>query len=314
MSLRAGAETIVEQCLDVKPGEKVVVVNDGNDPELIDAVLEVLDETGCKHELMEYPEPENHGTEPPEDVAEAMRDADVFIAPTKKSLSHTQAREEACEAATRGATLPGINREIWNSSLQADYSRVEEITEKVYSMLEETSEVRVKTPSGTDFTFEVDFDSFFTDTGMIEDPGEFGNLPAGEAHGGVRNGSGTIVIDHFPFAPSGTEVRVEDSRVVDIEEAGSSELGRKIADSECVRNIAEFGFGTNPEAKLIGNTLQDEKVFGTVHIAFGDNTHYFSSGERRTECDIHWDTVCEDPTVWFDDQKVLDEGKPVFMD
>ncbi|MFB6208357.1 MAG: aminopeptidase [Candidatus Nanohaloarchaea archaeon] len=314
MSLRAGAETIVDQCLNVKPGEYVLVVNDGNDQELIDSILEVLESTGCEYDLVEYPEPENHGTEPPQDVAEAMRDADVFIAPTKKSLSHTQAREDACEAGTRGATLPGINKKIWNSSLQADYSRVEEITEKVYSMLENTSEVRVKTPSGTEFTFEVDFDSFFTDTGIIHDSGMFGNLPAGEAHGGVRNGSGTIVIDHFPFAPSGTEVRVEDSRIVDIEEESASELGQALAENECVRNIAEFGFGTNPEATLIGNTLQDEKVFGTVHIAFGDNTHYFSSGDRRTECGIHWDTVCENPTVWFDDQKVLDAGKPVFLD
>lgn len=66
MTLRDGAETVITQCLDVTEDEKVLVLNDGNDQELIDALLEVLDESGANHELLEYGEPENHGEEPPE--------------------------------------------------------------------------------------------------------------------------------------------------------------------------------------------------------------------------------------------------------
>ncbi len=317
MSLERGAETIVNQCLDISREEKVVVVNDGNDHDLIEALRKAVDQRTRGHEYIEYEETDNQGEEPPERVATALRNSDVFIAPTKKSLSHTQARVEACENGARGATLPGITKEIWNTSLQADYSRVEEISEKVYSMLSETSEVRIKTPSGTDLRFGVNIDYFHTDTGLIHNPGEFGNLPAGEADGAPVDVNGILVIDQLSLAPDseGTEVEIGDSEVVAVKSDGYNTLERKFDGVDGAKNIAEFGFGTNPEAELIGNLLQDEKVLGTVHIAFGDNSSYVPEADpRRVEAGLHWDAVCKSPTVWFDDKKVLDGEKPVFLD
>lgn len=317
MSLSDGAETISNQCLNIKEEEKVLVLNDGNDQDLIDSIIEILEEEGCSFELLEYPESERSGVEPPKEVAEEMKQADVFIAPTKKSLSHTDARRNASGAGVRGATLPGINKEVWNTSLQADYNEVKSISEKVYEMLKETSKVRVKTPSGTDLTLDVDIKYYEQDTGLIHRDGEFGNLPAGEADGGAINAEGTLVIDHLPMAPNseGAEVEIKDNKAVAVESERSNKLEEAFSDIKGARNVAEFGFGTNPEAVLIGNVLQDEKVLGTVHIAFGDNSSYMPEGdERRVNCDIHWDTVCENPTVWFDDEKVLDDGEPVFLD
>lgn len=311
MSLRKGAETVVKQCLNVEEDETVLLVNDGNDQDLIDALKEVIEEEASL-EFMEYDQPDTSGTEPPQEVAERMTQVDAFLAPTVKSISHTQARQDAVKAGTRGATLPGINKEIWNSSLQADYYRVKEITEKAYSFLEDGQKITVQTPSGTDLEFKVRHDSFFQDTGILHKSGDFGNLPAGEVHGGVIEANGTLVIDHFPHAPSGTEVEIQNSRVVSVR--GESELAQKL-DTDCVRNIAEFGFGTNPEATLIGKTLQDEKVLGTVHVAFGDNSNYFPDGhDRFTECSVHWDTVCESPTVKFGGKTMLENGEPVFLD
>jgi len=98
--------------------------------------------------------------------------------------------------------MPTIDKEIWNTSLQADYSEVKQITEKVHELLKNTSEVRVKTPSGTDLRFKVDIDTYDLDTGFIHDKGSFGNLPAGEPSGFPEGIEGTLVIDHFPFSPS----------------------------------------------------------------------------------------------------------------
>ncbi len=277
MGLRKGAETIVNECLDISGGESVVVLNDGNDQDLIDSLLEVLEKQSISHELLEYKEPENHGEEPPGRIAEAMKDADVFIAPTKKSLSHTEARLKACETGSRGATLPGIDREVWNASLQADYHEVKRISEKVYSMLEDTDRIRIETPSGTELEIGVNIDYFHTDTGLIHEPGEFGNLPAGETDGGVLNVNGTLVIDRLVFDRSveGARVEIENSEVKAVRDAPEdSELLGIFDTVKGARNIAEFGFGTNPEAILIGNLLQDEKVLGTVHVAFGTGTTY----------------------------------------
>ena len=313
MSLKEGAHTVINQCLDVKPDETVLILNDSNDEDIIEALLEAAREKAAVVALKEFEEPENHGEEPPQEIADAMKDFDVVIAPTKKSLSHTNARTEACASGARVATMPGINKEIWNSSLQADYERVAEISEKVYDMMEETDTVRIETPSGTDIEFSLNIEYFHTDTGLIHESGEFGNLPAGEADGGVTDVNGTLVTDHFPFAPSGTEIEIKDNKAVAVKEDEESDLSQAFDDIEGARTVAEFGFGTNPEATLIGNVLQDEKVLGTVHIAFGDNTSYITD-EGANQCDIHWDTVCESPTVYFDGEKVLDEGEPVFLD
>lgn len=318
MSLRDGAKTVVNQCMDVREDETVLILNDGNDQAIIDSLLEVLEDRKVEHKLMEYEEPESSGEEPPNRVAEAMKRFDVVIAPTMKSISHTKAREEANQNGTRVATMPTVSKEIWNTSLQADYSKVKQITERVYELLKDTSEVKVTTPSGTDLRFRVDIDTYDLDTGFIREKGSFGNLPAGEPSGFPMDIEGTLVIDHFPFSPSAKRVEIRDGKVVALEnEEGveTSELEKAFEKHHCSRQIAEFGFGANPKATLIGNTLQDEKALGTVHFAFGDNTLYVGDGnERSNPCDIHWDAVCEEPTVWFDDLKVLDEGELVLLD
>jgi leucyl aminopeptidase (aminopeptidase T) len=190
---------------------------------------------------------------------------------------------------------------------------VKEISEKVYSMLEETDTVSIETPSGTDLELDIDIDAFHTDTGLIHGEGGFGNLPAGEADGSPINVNGTLMVDHFVVSGEGTELEIKDSEVVAYRGADGTRLEEGLENIDGARNVAEFGFGTNPEASLIGNILQDEKVLGTVHIALGDNSSYVN-GSRAVNCKIHWDAVCQEPTVWFDDEKVLDSGDPVFLE
>lgn len=310
-----GSETVVKQCMDIGKDEEVLVLNDGNDQDLIDGLLQVLDEIGANYRLMEYDEPENHGEEPPEEISREMKKVDAVIAPTLKSLSHTEARKEANKNGTRVATMPTVSKNVWNQSLNADYDYVRALSQRFYDMLEDVSEVRIETPSGTDLTLKVDQNFFEKDTGFIREDGDFGNLPAGEADGGVLDAEGVLVVDHFPFAPEGTEVEIRSGEAVAVRhpEVKKSQLSETFDNLECSKRVAELGIGTNPEAELVGNVLQDEKVLGTVHVAFGDNATYFPEGhENRNICDVHWDTVCESPTVWFGDEKVIDEGELTF--
>ncbi|MCJ7478721.1 MAG: aminopeptidase [Candidatus Nanohaloarchaeota archaeon QJJ-7] len=316
MSLRQGAETVVDQCLAVEEGEEVVVMNDGNDLNLVEALLEVVESRAGSYGYFEFEEPERHGEEPPERVSDALLESDAFIAPTQKSISHTEARRNATGEGVRGATMPGITREIWTGSLSADYEEIAGLCLRVYERLEGAEEARIETPSGTDLELEIVEDYFLQDTGMLQEPGDFGNLPAGEVFGAPVNASGVLVIDHFPHAPDGTRVEIEDNMAVSVEHPGNeeSELAEAFEDVEGARNLAEFGIGANPEAELIGNTLQDEKVLGTVHFAFGDNSSMVPEGdERRVGAEVHWDSVCEDPTVSVDGEFLLDEGEPLFL-
>jgi len=70
------------------------------------------------------------------------------------------------------------------------------------------------------------------------------------------------------------------------------------------RNIAEFGIGTNPKAKISGNILEDEKVFGTIHIALGNN--YDFGG--KVKAPIHLDGIIKEPTVLIDGEYLFGGG------
>jgi leucyl aminopeptidase (aminopeptidase T) len=71
------------------------------------------------------------------------------------------------------------------------------------------------------------------------------------------------------------------------------------------RNVAEFGIGTNDRATLIGVILEDEKVMGTIHIAFGDN----KSMGGKVGVASHLDGLVREPSVWFDDRQIMNDGR-----
>ena len=71
------------------------------------------------------------------------------------------------------------------------------------------------------------------------------------------------------------------------------------------RNLAELGVGTNERATLTGNILEDEKILGTVHIAFGA-----SAGIGGTVAvPVHLDALIEAPTLDVGGARVLEDGR-----
>ena len=67
---------------------------------------------------------------------------------------------------------------------------------------------------------------------------------------------------------------------------------------------AELGIGTNHAAVLCGNILEDEKVYGTVHIAFGSNTSF--GGTNKADC--HMDGIILEPDLYLDDELIMKKG------
>ena len=69
-----------------------------------------------------------------------------------------------------------------------------------------------------------------------------------------------------------------------------------LAHGELGTNLAELGVGTNDRARLTGNVLEDEKILGTVHVAFGA-----SAGIGGTvSVPIHLDVVVLDASLEVD--------------
>ena len=65
-------------------------------------------------------ERDSEAAEPPDAVAAAMLAADVVLAPTIQSISHTAARKAATEAGVRVASMPGVTEEMLARMMDAD--------------------------------------------------------------------------------------------------------------------------------------------------------------------------------------------------
>lgn len=295
--MREGAETAVHQCMNVSPGEIVLVVTDSERRPIGRAIERAANDV-TETVYAEIPADEKHGKEPPEPVAAAMEASDVVIAPTTRSLTHTQARQAACRAGTRVATMPGITREIMEGAMRADFRDVQRRAEDLHDAVRGRSEVRVTAPAGTDLALDVEDRRWQLDHGICHDPGCYTNLPAGEIYTSPSTGDGTLVVDGsmsgIGVIDDPVEIEFRDGEATRISDPTIQDLVAEAGD--CGRNLAEFGVGINPAATLIGTVLQDEKVRGTVHVAIGDDSGF--GGD--VTCDLHLDGVVKDPEVTVD--------------
>jgi len=308
-ALRAAAETAVRQCLGLEADESCAIITDDERVPIGEALYEVASEITDDAVIVRYPPGETHGSEPPEPVAAAMAGADVVLAPTTKSLSHTRARTEANEAGARVATLPGITEDVFTTGLDADYESIATHCEAVREQVAGADEIRVTTDAGTDITFGVGDREWLADTGIVHEPGEMSNLPAGEVFISPETADGTFVVDGT-MRPHGLleeghrlTFEVEDGLVTHISDDEIRQTVANAADDvgDAAYNLAELGIGTNVAVtELVGSVLLDEKAGGTVHIAIGDDAGI--GGE--TDAPIHLDGIIREPTV-------LADGDPV---
>jgi len=313
MTLHEAARTAIEQCCELSADESCAIVTDDEREPIGEALYEVASEVTDEASILRYPVAEQHGAEPAAPVAAAMRASDVFLAPTKKSLSHTRARGDACEAGARGATLPGITEDVFTTGLAADYESIETECEELLKRVADASEIRVTSSQGTDITFQPGDREWLADTGLVRDPGEFSNLPAGEVFVSPETANGTYVVDGT-MMPHGLledgrtlTFEVEDGLVTSI---GDDEIRDQIETAaeevgDAAYNLAELGIGTNLAVdELVGSVLLDEKAGGTVHIAIGDDAGIGGN----TDAPLHLDGILREPTVYADGEEITLPG------
>ncbi|WP_265109682.1 aminopeptidase [Halosolutus halophilus] len=307
--LRPAAETALSQCLNLQSDESCAIVTDDEREPIGEALYEVASEITDDAVVVRYPPGETHGGEPPAPVAAAMADADVVLAPTTKSLSHTRARTEANEAGARVATLPGITETVFTTGLDADYESIAAHCAAVREQVADADAVRVTAPAGTDITFDVADRDWLSDTGIVHESGMMSNLPAGEVFISPASADGTFVVDGT-MMPHGLlddgetlSFEVEDGLVTDVSDDEIRATIETAADEvgDAAHNLAELGIGTNVAVTdLVGSVLLDEKAGGTIHIAIGDDAGI--GGD--VEAPIHLDGIIREPSVYADGDPV----------
>src|SRR3954447_10816317 len=111
--LEPAVRTVIERCLAVRPAENVLVIHDPDRADIGRALHEGALAAGGDSVLVELPPRPERGTEPPPPVAGACAFCDVSPAPCLPSPSHTRARRAPEARGPRGATLPGVERDMF---------------------------------------------------------------------------------------------------------------------------------------------------------------------------------------------------------
>jgi leucyl aminopeptidase (aminopeptidase T) len=310
--LDSAVRTVVRQCMGVGAGEEVLVVCNPVTEE-IGALMRIEAQgDGADATLAVISERESHAAEPPRPVAAAMAAADVVLAPTIQSLSHTAARKAASEAGVRIATLPGVTEEMLTRLMNGDLEEMRRRGWAIVNTMNRGSRARITDANGSDLSFSIEGREGIVDAGELSGKGAFGNLPCGEGFIAPVEGTaeGILVVDGsiaaIGLVESPVQLTIEGGHLVGATgDEGAQLMELLTPHGPDGTNVAELGIGTNEEAILTGNILEDEKIFGTAHVAFGA-----SAGIGGTvQVPVHLDVVVKEPTVEIDGEAVLGGGE-----
>jgi leucyl aminopeptidase (aminopeptidase T) len=310
--LERAVSAVINDCLGVREGESVLVVCNPATIGLAERLRAGAGRIGAEAMTMLITERETHGVEPPPATAAAMKASDVVLCPTVQSLSHTAARREACEAGARIATLPGVTEEMLGRVMSADMDGLRRRGEALAELLTAGSEATITDANGSNLTLGLGDRAGIPDAGDLAAPGAFGNLPCGEGFIAPIEGTseGTLVVDGtiagLGRVTEPVTLTVKDGHLTDATGEQGAELMALLATGGPEgTNTAELGIGTNEKAILTGELLEDEKIYGTCHVAFGA-----SAGIGGTiQVPVHIDCVVMRPEVAIDGKVVARDGE-----
>jgi aminopeptidase len=218
---------------------------------------------------------------------------------------------------------PSVTADMFLRTVPVDYRVMRRDCAAVARVLDSAESVHITTARGMDLEIGLKGRKARRDDGDFSKPGSGGNLPAGEVFispalgtsngtivfdGSISTDKGAIVIKEpivvgveGGFARSisgGEEARrfekaVETGAVRAREFVRDGKLPKKSLDEyvQNSRNLGELGIGLNRAARIVGNVLEDEKVFRTCHIAIGSNY------DDDAPALIHYDGIINAPTI-----------------
>ncbi len=221
--------------------------------------------------------------------------------------SATAALDEFCRRKEdfRAASLPGLERRMEKSALDADYREVARRCRILDDAMRDADRLIVRFSSGETCTFDLRFRRPEVDDGYLPrfKPGDrIINLPSGETfivpYEGELPGEPSRTAGSLPVDVEGEHVvlEVEQNRIVRVggNGPGAAQFREIFAADPARRNIAEVAFGCNDRAVVTGNVLEDEKA--GFHWAYGRSNHL--GGTVGVEAFLSPETVVHQDIVY----------------
>jgi 2,5-dihydroxypyridine 5,6-dioxygenase len=313
--LESGVQSIVKNCMQVKPGESVLIVTDngGESSWLGQLTANAVNSLGaCPIHTILIPN-DSHDVEPPKGVAASMKNVDALIYISDKlEGGHTTANQEARAAGVRCYVINQVPTDDLKRVVSIeDLNIIKKTTENAAERLSNSSIARVTSLSGTDITMSIKGRKSLG----VHPTGKVGVLPdyAEAAVAPVEGTAEGIIVADICILQWGYILReplhytVRSGRVVDVTgyDEEVARVKKDMALDENANNIAELGIGTSHILpRIMRGTRRDAGRIGTVHIGMARN----SDIGGNTFSQIHFDNLISQATLELDGKVILKEN------
>ena len=325
-ALQTAAEKLIREIFAVKPGETVTITTDyDSNWNVTRAVADAVQASGAIPMIIQCPTPRSVGKAadpdlPVDALSAALSSTDVWIEFNHQWLLYSTPFERAAAAnkKLRYMCLVDFNEDLLIRTVgHVETQKLQIFMQRVAEMTRSASQMRVTTPAGTDISFEIDPVHYVAcDCGDASSPAV--HMLTGQINVVPRFGSiqGTIVFDgcvtppfaRVPDAP--IRLTIRDGVIQKIEGGGDAKVYEAYLrdfDDPGMLKMAHISYGFNPGAKLTGNIVEDERVWGATEwgIGYVSDVDAPPSGQEAVS---HSDGICLNSSVWLDGRCIMKEG------
>ena len=324
--LHKAAMILVQDMFRLKAGETFVITADtGSDQRVVQAVASAAHTVGAIPVVITLVSPLGVGKAadsllPVNALSAALREADAWVEFNKQWLLYSTPFERAMAQNKRlrymclvEMTVDMMVRLIG----RIDAPLLSAFMHKVVDITQASTDMRITTSAGNDLSFTllphertVSCDDGLSDTpGMHFLGGQITFVPDFYSINGKLVFDGTIA-PPCGFLKEPVVLEVEKGRVVNISggrQAGELRRWLESFDDPNMFRLAHGCYGFNPGARLCGNVLEDERIWGCTEWGLG----YLSPVDAPPagiQAKSHMDGICLNSSVWLDGVQILHEG------
>ena len=324
---RRAAEKLLADVLKTKEGETVVVTCDTeSDFAFATEVEGAASRLGAKPLLVRNKAPPHVGRAaepflPVESLTSVTASSDVWVELNRKWLLYSSVYEEAMRRKhTRYMCLVGMDGDMAARCIgDVNVPSLFKFQRALQKITKEARSMHYTTPAGTDVSFENDPQRPVLVEGEVSGPGEYMLLGQVDWAPVEESINGTIVYDGSVNPPDELgllsdpiRLTIMNGRVTKVDGGRSGRIYEKWLKGfkdENMYVLAHVSYGCNPGARLTGNVLEDERIWGALEWGLGNQSETFRALDIRAAS--HSDGITLRPTMEADGEVIIQDGKYV---
>lgn len=324
--LGKAAKILCEDLFKLKPGETFVITADTEcEKRVIDATATAAFACDAKPMVIYTASPLGVGKAadpmlPLESLTAALLKADAWVEFNNKWLLYSTPYDIAMKGnkKLRHLCLVGMNVDMMVRNIgRVDYPNLEKFMMLVTKKTLSAKHMRITTPAGTDVEFNNEpgrkpiMELGYANTpGSHMMAGQIGWSPNFESINGTIVFDGSLVPPIVGILKEPVRLTIKKGEIVKIEggkEATEYEKWLKSFNHPQMLKLAHVCYGFNPGARLTGDILEDERVWGGTEWGLGNVGAILVPGGISGPS--HTDGICLNSSVWLDGVQIMDKGQ-----